>query len=221
VRTDFVIVSRYAQAHAHAMGRNESFSVGKVCAALQETSGNIARAARVLGCDASTVYRYKNRHKRVAKTLEESRGGRHPNGLHSNHLKTALETPLEDGYDEAGLRDYYAARAKDWCSELCLPEPLKVSTEPRIKDARIDLLIQHSSSATVVEVKSQGARQGDRGRLRYMLPGQLVWYGDLVEQTEVIPTREVNLVAAIDWQPSARFRRVLGQVDPHIHILQP
>jgi len=203
------------------MPKPEAFSHEEVCTAIRKADGNVTRAARLLGCTPATIHRYKNRHQQIADVLEKSRGGGHPNGLHSSDFKTALETPLAEGYEEADFRDYLAARAKRWCAELDLPEPLKVTAEARLKDARIDLVVQHSASATVVEVKSQKARQGNWAKLRYMMPGQLLWYGDLVEKTEVIPTKEVNLVAAIDWEPSARFRRVLGQVDPHIHILQP
>jgi len=203
------------------MSRSEAFSHEEVCAAIRKAGGAVTRAARLLGCTPKTIYNYKNRYERVADVLEGARRGSPPNGLHSSDFKTALETPLAEGYDEAAYRDYLFARAKRWCAELDFPEPLKVTAEARLKDARIDLVVQHSASATVVEVKSQKARQGNWAKLRYMIPGQLLWYADLVEKTEVIPTSEVNLVAAIDWEPSARFRRMLGQVDPHIHILQP
>jgi len=178
------------------MPRPETFSPKEVCSAIRKTGGNVTRAARLLGCTPKTIYRYKDRHEKVASALKESRGGGHPNGLHNSGFKTALETPLADGYDEADFRDYLAARARRWCAELDLPEPLKVTAEARIKDARIDLIVQHSASATVVEVKSQRAREGNWTRLRYVVPGQLMWYGDLVEKTEVIPT---NGLSESDW----------------------
>jgi len=54
-------------------GRKQRYTVDEVVAALRESRGLVAPAARSLGCDWGTVSRYAKRYAKVASVLEEAR----------------------------------------------------------------------------------------------------------------------------------------------------
>jgi len=196
------------------MPQPKRFTPQKVKSTIVATSGDVSRAAQRLGCSRQTIYNYARKHECVSCAIDEARtqnGG-------GTHMPSPLEAPLEKGYREGELRDFFAARAGVWCKSLSLPAPKRVETEFRLGKSRIDILIKHKNTAfTIVEVK-QLTNKSDLHKCRYPIPGQLYWYRDKLKAITG-NSSEVNQVAAIDWEPTDRMKEMLNAVSFEIELL--
>ena len=72
-------------------GNGYKYSAQQVIKALEQTKGNIAHAARLLGCTRATVYKYVNTHMTVKNALDDQRETR------IDYVENKLMQQIEDG----------------------------------------------------------------------------------------------------------------------------
>lgn len=198
----------------------EEYTPEQILAAIDETNGVIVRAARILGCTRTTIYRYAKNYESVDACIKSYRS--QPKSARGTVFTPSDTPPLfaqisEETYTEDGLRDRFSSTAPQWCRSLGLPEPEAVCPEIKLDGVRFDIVLHHANSVTIVEVKRKRERVG--ARCEYLLPGQLLYYRRALLDSRLIETETVNLVAAIDWEPSERFLSTLEDVYLHIHLV--
>ena len=78
-------------ANGNGNGNRNKYSAQAIIEALEQTKGNIAHAARLLGCARATVYKYVNTHVTVKNALEDQRETR------IDFVENKLMQQIEDG----------------------------------------------------------------------------------------------------------------------------
>ena len=60
--------------HLHTMPSKQRYTVDEVIAAINDTKGMVYLAAQKLGCDAKTIYNYRDRYASVRAAMEQQDG---------------------------------------------------------------------------------------------------------------------------------------------------
>jgi hypothetical protein len=204
------------------MSKSELFTSEEVVEALTRAEGVVARAAQILGCSRQSVYRYRDRYEEVEKCLSHFDEDPKPSSKTAQAPSELDANRPQGGYSESEVRDYLASNLGTFSTKFGDYFPEDVFVEYKASRQRIDVFARRRGGKySIIEVKTEQSYQNaDLTKTRYILPGQLLWYHDWLTKERCVNDCDIELVAAIDWKPSPRFRRVLDSVGKDIQVLE-
>jgi hypothetical protein len=204
------------------MSSSELFTPEEVVDALTRAEGVVARAAQILGCSRQSVYGYRDRYEEVEKCLSHFDQDPKPSSKTARSPSESTPNSPQEGYSESEVRDYLASNLGTFSTKFGDYFPEDVFVEYKAGHQRIDVFARRRGGKySIIEVKTEQSYQNpDLTKTRYVLPGQLLWYHDWLTKERCVDACDVELVAAIDWEPSPRFKRVLDSVAEDIQVLE-
>jgi len=204
------------------MSKSELFTSEEVVEALTRAEGVVARAAQILGCSRQSVYRYRDRYEEVERCLSNLKTGLEHRSKTAQAPSGLDPSKPQGAYSESEVRDYLASNLGTFSTKFGDYFPEDVFVEYKAGHQRIDVFARRRGGKySIIEVKTEQSYQNpDLTKTRYVLPGQLLWYHDWLTKERCVDACDVELVAAIDWEPSPRFRRVLDSVAEDIQVLE-